>query len=224
MRSLKTFTLAFGVVLVATGCGGVGNDGTHVVDVDRDHPITVTSSLVTEEIAVATGADRLGEPEAATMNRLVADFIRRGGGLFEIAVPVAGGDGGGAGALARADVVRSQALKAGAEAREIKVRLSDIAGNGPVVVSYEAYSVTPPKCRPTEKNFTFNVRNTGHDTFGCVTRHNLAIMLSRPADRAKSATSSRYEATRRSKVVTDHRAGSQPSSAGGAVAGSAAGF
>ncbi len=224
MRRLLKLSIVCGVGFLVAGCtgGGFGNDGRHVSDVERDHPITVTSSLVSEEIAVAPGARELGAPDAAKLSRLVGDFVRRGGGIFEIAVPVAGGDV--AGAEARAQVVKDQVMKGGAHDREIKVRFSDIAGSGPVVVSYEAFMVTPPKCRPTEKNSTFNVRNTVQDTYGCVTQHNLAIMLSRPADRAKSAARSRFEATRRSRVVTDHRAGEQPSSSGGVSAGPARGF
>jgi len=205
---------ALGLTLALSACE---NDGTAVVNAERTHKINVSSHYV--HTPVVLGRDNALEPEeSAKLAGAIGDFIRAGGGVLDIAVPK------GAGAQAKADVVRNFAIGAGARRDELNVRFTEVAGDEPVVVSYERYVATPPNCRPTQDNMAYNPRNLPQDTYGCATQHNLAIMVSNPADLVRAQRETPADPTRRSTVIEDYRAGDDTSSEDSVPAGSAASF
>lgn len=214
--------VATGLALSLAACGLAQNDARHVTDVERTHRINVSSHFVTEPIVVQAGADDLTPAEAAKLARAVEDFTRTGGNVFEIAVPE--GTGGPEQAAARAEVVRHYALRYGVIPQELQIRHAEIAGDGPVVVSYERFVATPPRCGPTTDNMAFNPRNVVQDTYGCVTQHNLATMVANPADLSHMRRETPVDTIRRARVIPDYRAGAETSSDNAAPAGSAASF
>lgn len=214
--------VAAGLALSLSACQFVENDGRHVTNVERNHKINVSSHFVTSPIMVTADAEDLAPAEAAKLASAVEDFVRAGGDVFEIAVPK--GTGGPEVAAARADVVRRHALRHGAIPQELQIRYTEIAGDGPVVVSYERFVATPPRCGPTVDNMAFNPRNVSQDTYGCITQHNLAIMVANPADLAGMQRETPADTIRRARVVPDYRAGGSTSSDDATPAGSAASF
>ena len=217
-RSLWRKTiLSVGILLAASACSEMMNDGRAAVDWERTHKIDVTSQFVTTPVSVPTDGGPLAAAEGSKLDKIVADFIQVGGGVLEIAVSKGIGDE--ARALARAEVVRNYALKRGALSREIEMRISNVASDGPVVVSYERFTALPPNCRATAMNLSFNPRNLPPDTLGCATQRNLAEMISNPADLVRMRQGRTTDATRRTKVIRDHRAGASPASAHGVAQG-----
>lgn len=222
VRMWRMAIVAAGLAVSFSACQFVENDGSHVTNVERTHKINVSSHFVTAPIMVSTDAAELAPAEAAKLAGAVDDFTRSGGDIFEIAVPK--GTGGPEQAAARADLVRRYALRYGAIPQELQVRYTEIAGDGPVVVSYERFVATPPRCGPTVDNSAFNPRNVVQDTYGCVTQHNLATMVSNPADLAHMQRETAADMIRRAKVIRDYRGGESTSSSESARAGSAASF
>lgn len=214
--------VASGLVLALSACEPPKNDARHVTDWERSHKINVSSHFVTTPIAVAPNGHELAPAEAAKLAGAVADFTRVGGDVFEIAVPQ--GTGGEDEAAARADLVRRYALAYGAVPEELQIRYTAIAGDGPVVVSYERFVATPPRCGPTVDNLAYDPRNVIQDTYGCVMQHNLANMVSNPADLAGMQRESTADPVLRARVIRNYRAGDLTASSGATRGGSAASF
>lgn len=224
MQYRATWRIAFlatGLALALSACGGE-NDARHVTDWERSHKINISSHFVTTPIQVAPNGTELAPAEAAKLAAAVSDFAQVGGGVFEIAVPK--GSGGDDQAAARAELVRHYALRYGVIPRELQIRYTAIAGDGPVVVSYERFVATPPHCGPTVDNQAYDPNNVLQDTYGCVTQHNLANMISNPADLARMRQEAPADNIRRSKVVPNYRDGNATASDEAARAGSAASF
>lgn len=213
---------AAGLALALAACSISENDASAVLNVEQTHKINVSSHFVTTPVMVSPNGNELAPEEAAKLAGLVKDFVRAGGDVFEIAVPK--GTGSRAQAEARADVVRRFALSYGAVPQELQIRYTDIAGDGPIVVSYERFVATPPRCGPTVDNMAYNPNNLSQDTYGCVMQHNLANMVSNPADLMHMQREMPSDAQRRTKVIDDYRGGRSTSSSGAARAGSAASF
>jgi len=221
-RSWRMALVTTGLALSLTACQLVENDARHVTDVERSHKINVSSHFVTAPIVVSASADDLAPAEAAKLASAVEDFARSGGDVLEIAVPK--GTSGPELAAARAEVVRRHALRYGATPQELQIRYTEIAGDGPVVVSYERFVATPPRCGPTVDNMAFNPRNVAQDTYGCVTQNNLATMVANPADLSHMRRETPADSIRRTRVIRDYREGASTSSADSTTAGSAASF
>ncbi len=217
LRSCCVTLLSAGIVVALSACTGLRNDVSGVVDAPNTHKIMVTSQFVTTPIAVPANASALAPAEEAKLAKAVAEFVQIGGDTLEIAVPK--GTDSGEQAMARANIVRRHALMRGALAREIAVRFSDIADNGPVVISYEKFKATPAPCRPTTQNMAYNPRNYAQDTFGCTTQHNLAISISNPADLLGRQSERPPDAERRDAIIRAYRSGENPSSDAGADPG-----
>ena len=203
----RAASLAIVVLATATSCTEMTNDSRATVDWERAHKINVTSHFVTTPIEVSSDSSALAPVEQAKLAKMVADFIQVGGGAMEVATPKGTGDN--EQALARAEVVRNHVLRLGALPREVAIRISDIGGEGPVVVSYERFTALPPTCRPMDRNMAFNPGNLPPDTFGCATQRNLAEMISNPADLVRMRQGRSNDATRRTKAVRDYRTGTE---------------
>ena len=220
VRRMAIVSASFAFFL--TACSAIENDGSAVRDVARTHKINVTSQFVTTPIEVSADAQPLSLAEAAKLATIVDDFVRVGGDSLELSVPM--GSSGSEQAKSRAAVVRNHALKLGAQPSEVQVLFTKVAGNGPVVVSYERYTATPPHCGPTVDNMAYNPENVTQDTYGCVTQHNFATMISNPADLVKMQAESPQDAARRTDGLREWRAGDDPSSSVGARSGPANSF
>lgn len=203
LRPWWALALLLGVSAGLTACTEWKNDGSATVDWERTHKIDVVGRYITTPIEVPADGSALAPKEVAKLNRLVADFVRSGGNAIEIAVPR--GTAGKDRAHARANLVRQHILRRQALPREIQTRISDVAGDGPVVVSYERFTATPPKCRSVSENMAFNPRNLGAESFGCVRQHNLSQMISNPADLVRMQEESPADATRSSRAVDRYR-------------------
>lgn len=200
----RALALALGVSFALAGCGGgLSNDGSATVNWERTHKIDVVGRYVTTPIDVPANAGALAPTEIAKLDRLVADFIRAGGKGIEIAVPR--GTAGKGPARARANLVREHILRRQALPGEIQTRFSDVAGDGPVVVSYERFTATPPKCRPITENMAYNPRNLGAESFGCAQQHNISVMISNPADLVRMQEESPVDGARRTLPISRYR-------------------
>jgi pilus assembly protein CpaD len=208
---------AVGALGLGLALGACANDSTAVVDPERTHKVEVSSQYVSTPIML--GRNNALEPsESAKLAATVGAFMSAGGGTLEIVVPQ------GAGAAAKAKVVRDFALAAGARGAEVDVRFADVAVSEPIVVSYERFVATAPDCNPTRQNAGFNPQNLRQDSYGCAVQHNLAVMVANPADLVHMQRETPADATLRTKGVVDYRAGESPSSDDSTEPGSAASF
>ena len=221
IRTSGALLAAAGLVAALSACESPMNDPRlHSVDYKRDHPTTVTSRFVTMPFEVSPDGRSLNQAAARKLDEFVDFYLKSGSGMLEVALPL--GSGGRVAASARAGLIRARALRRGVRPDEVAVRFTEISGEGPVVVSYEQFVAAPSPCGYTTTNMAYNPRNTQFETYGCVTQHNMASMISNPADLIRAQRESPNESQRRNDAIRALREGGDPSSETGIEPGSAA--
>jgi pilus assembly protein CpaD len=170
------------------------------------YPFTVDSRLVTQAVIFQTDAVTLDEAEKIRVNAFLAHFMQSGGGVLEIRSTAATDDGR---ADARLRALQKHVLKKGA--RPYEIRLRKVAGgktdNGPIILSFESFTAKTFKCIRRNARTAANPTNRQHPDFGCSLRGGIAAMISNPADLERPRARQPSDATRRSTVIGNYRAG-----------------
>lgn len=211
----RAFLCPLAVAVLLTG--GCTNDAATVTNIERAHPVNVEGRLVTMPFNVAASTSPFSAVEGERFDRFVTSFIRLGGNAIEFAVPKGGSDD--VAPLALAKAVRDRARARGVRDSEIRIRFAEVGGEGPVVVSYERFAVSTSACEDYSSQFQSNDRNVAHSNFGCATMHNMAKMISNPADLAGAQERTPANMQRRGLVLENYRAGRNTESALGPLAG-----
>lgn len=182
------------------------NSAEFATDAERDHPVQVISRQVERPVTVNSESLELSPEDSAQLDRFVADFLQSGSGVIEISVPAGTGRDL---ALARANVIRSQAIARGVRPSEVQVRLSErnADADGPLTVSYERYSVKLPECGHFNQSMSFDIRNLASPNYGCSTQRNIAAMVANPADLVRPRNQMPADAERRSLVIQNYQQG-----------------
>lgn len=180
------------------------NDARHVTRTQTFHAPQVSSELVTRPVAMSRGEMLFDDEAGLQLNQFVSDFLSNGGGAIEVAIWQ--GPGGREQARADGEAIRKYLTRLGVRPDELAIRITEAQGEGPLVLSYRAYSVRLPNCDLGHESMqTF--RNTAHSTFGCAVRSNLAAMVSNPADLEVVRASTPADTVRKSLVIQNYRAG-----------------
>lgn len=202
MTTSRFVFATFAAALALAGCDTVNNDRAASTDIAARHPIVVASQTVRLPVFVAGAA--LPAVDADRLAAFLDDFMRAGGGVLEIAAPQAAGRET---AVAQASLVREAALRRGVRPYEVQMRLTDEPAGAPIVVSYERYVAQGPACGDYSSDDSANDRNTAHSNFGCAYQSNLAAMVANPGDFLRQRGETPTDASRKSAVVQNHRAG-----------------
>lgn len=201
MTTPRSTVLAAPLLLALAACEMASNDASFAPDVAGRHPIVVSSQTMRMPVFVAGGA--LAGVDQERLAAFVDDFLRSGGGVLEVAAPLAGGREA---AVAQASLVREAAMRRGVRPYEVQMRLTDDPAGTPLVVSYEKYAAHGPACGDYSQT-SANDRNAVHPNYGCAYQNNIAAMVSNPADLLRPRDEEPPDANRRAAVLERYRAG-----------------
>jgi pilus assembly protein CpaD len=171
-------------------------------------PPKVTSKIVSETMSAGDGFAGLAPGELAKLDNFAMRFIENGSGYFTIIVPEANDR---VIAEANAKQIHAYSRKAGLRAEELDIRIANLNDqSGPVVMSYEAYSVKLRTCGKHLPNPSYNPENRMSPDFGCSIANNIALMVSNPADLVVGRNRTQSPATTSSAELDALRQGKSP--------------
>ncbi|MBM3491019.1 MAG: hypothetical protein FJX68_11310 [Alphaproteobacteria bacterium] len=197
--------------LTLAACDHASNTEQHATNLERKHPIEVTSRWISQPIEVETRTVTLPAHTAEQVRRLGTDFLRNGGDILEISVSDAAG--GRATAIHRAEMIKTELLRMGLQQNEIAVRVAPITEAGPVMLSYERFSLVLPECGNFSGQPSFNFENKVYPNFGCSVRRDLAQMVANPAHLKQPKPLAASDAERRGRALRNYRLGAVTDSA-----------
>ncbi len=170
------------------------------------YPFTVDSELVTQPVVFQPQAVTLDAAEKDRLNAFLIHFFQSGGDVLEIRSTTAADDQR---AEARLQALERHILNKGAQPHEIRLR--KVAGakteNGPIILSFESFTVRPIKCTRRNAPTAANPTNMQHPDFGCSLRAGIAAMVANPADLEQPRELQPGDAAWRSRVMQNYRAG-----------------
>lgn len=209
MRRMPSRSIAFlaggSLLLLLTACESHSNTQQHATNLERAHPIEVVSRWISQPIEVETQTVTLPAQTAEQVRRLASDFLRNGGDIIQIMVTE--GASGRATAIHRAEMLKAEILRAGVQQSEIAVRIRQDAAAGPVMLSYERFTLVLPECGNFSGQPSFNTENKVYPNFGCATRRDLAQMVANPAHLRQPEPLSASDAERRGLALRNYRRG-----------------
>ncbi len=165
----------------------------------------VSSEMVSETMSQGDGEAGLAVGELKKLDEFAAQFVANGSGAFTIIVPE-GGDR--MKAISNAESIRKYSLQSGIRTEELDLRIAKLGDQkSPVVMSYEAYSVTLPNCGKFLPKPSYNPENKVASDLGCSVMNNIALMMSNPADLVKGRIPTKPDGNVAGKQVEDYRFG-----------------
>ena len=183
------------------------NRPTQEIDAASRYPYVVNSQPVTQRVTFQGSEVTLDKSERDRVDEFLKNFLRRGGGILEIAVPTQLDD---TETQARLHALRQYIISRGTRAEEIHAsQISSDQGNGDTItLRYNKFAVEPINCdRRNAVPVTYNPSNMQHPDFGCSSRANIAAMVANPADLEQPQARQPADAARRNRVTTTYRAG-----------------
>lgn len=176
--------------------------GWQLIDPEQRHPILVSQQPAVLNLHVAVGSDGLTPSQRSR----VIDFIDRhragdaGNSRFVISAPA--GSANEAAAMDAASDARRLMLGGGYSDASIASEAYHASGrDAPLRISYLRYVAEGPECgHDWSENLARTYQNTPYPDFGCSSQHNLAAMVSNPADLLGPRTMTPSDANRRGKM------------------------
>lgn len=195
------------LALALAGCSGINgeiDDVYHPATHYEQHPITVTKGMV--KMQVPSHSSRMNAAHEDAVVRFAQQAKGHDAGTVYIKRP--------SGSVS-ADVVagRVTQLIAGEGIATTAMKHSAYSGHGPVIVSYSRHFASTNECGDWSENLAVTFENTLPPNYGCAGQHNLAAMIVNPKDLVQPRTSTPADATRRSAIIDDYRAGNSTASA-----------
>jgi pilus assembly protein CpaD len=184
------------------------NGPIHVVDVERDFPITVEPQVATLVVKVDEGLQGLARGEELRVKAFVEEWKARGQGILNAATPMNGRRQAAAGGALN-DLKKLLAYS-GVEKGAVQYSSYKPANDtdAPITLSFVTYEAVASECgRDWSENLGFTPRNLPWPEFGCSTQHNLAAIVADPRDLIEPRTSDPADALRRSTVLEKYREG-----------------
>ena len=167
----------------------------------------VSSEMVSETMSQGDGEAGLAIGELKKLDEFAAQFVANGSGAFTIIVPE-GGDR--MKAISNAETIREYSLQSGIRTEELDLRIAKLGDqDSPVVMSYEAYSVTLPNCGKFLPKPSYNPENKVASDLGCSVMNNIALMTANPADLVKGRIPTKPDGNVAGKQVEDYRFGNE---------------
>ncbi|MBO6640040.1 MAG: CpaD family pilus assembly protein [Roseitalea sp.] len=213
--SLKHLQTVGGLVIAAgllAGCA-TGTDDIAVSSVSEDyrtnHPIIVSESEQTLDIAVASGARTLNAATQSNVTAFARAFDQSGTGVLHLMLPSNSPN------EHAADRVRDSILHAiergGASRNDVSVQHYDASGHGvtaPVRLSYSGVTAGVPRpCGQWTENLVDTMQNRHYGDFGCSSQNNLAAQIENPNDLLGPRAMSPIDAIQRGAVIDTYQSG-----------------
>ncbi|MDX5361662.1 MAG: CpaD family pilus assembly protein [Alphaproteobacteria bacterium] len=197
--------------LGAAGCAGP-NGAEQAVTPQARHPITVTRVDNALDIAVETGPFSLTPAEENRLKAFGQNYLVSGHGPLKIATPRGSANAGAARAATSRIVRLMDESGVSQDAIEIvSYEAQKGAADAPVRLSFERYVAEGSPCRGQwSTNTASNPRNEMTPGFGCASQHNLAAMISDPADLVRPRVVTDADAQRRDFMFDLYRQGQSP--------------
>jgi pilus biogenesis lipoprotein CpaD len=140
----------------------------------------VNSKTVSQTMALGTGEAGLAPGELEKLTHFARQFIKNGSGYFTIIVPEGGNR---IRAEANAEELRNHSERAGLRSEELNLLIAKLdQQKGPVIMSYQSYSVKLRQCGKHFPNASYNPENRVSPDHACSIMNNIALMTSNPAD------------------------------------------
>lgn len=167
---------------------------------------SVQVTPVPDEIRLAAHPTGLSNNQARALDDFHSRWMQAEGGLIVISAPNAGGYRVG-------NDARLFLISQGVRADQVRLSGYDSAArDAPVVVGFQRFVVTTPKCGGSFSNFGGTFSNEPQDNFGCAVTANMAAQVANPADLAGARTMDPADPQRRGTVFDKYRKGETTSS------------
>lgn len=182
---LAVFLLA---PLALAGCRHVDTGpqvaGWSLIEPSQRHPIMVSQQPATLTLAVNRGAEGLTPGQRAEVIDFAQRFRASDAGNSRLVISAPSGAANEVAAMAAVDEIRDITLQSGFSEAGVAVEAYSAEGrSAPVRISYMRYVAEGPECGTT---WTYDrverKANLPSQNFGCAQQHNLAAMVSNPAD------------------------------------------
>ncbi|HVZ03253.1 CpaD family pilus assembly protein [Hyphomicrobium sp.] len=200
------FIQILALAILSAGMAGCEHDrvgpqvaGWQLIDPEQRHPILVSQRPAVLNLHVASGSDGLTPSQRGRL----MDFIDHsragdsGNSRFVISAPAGSANEGAA--MGAAEDARRLMLASGYSESSIATEAYHAGSrNAPLRISYMRYVAEPPDCgHDWSENLARAYQNTPYPDFGCSNQHNLAVMVSNPADLLGPRTMTARDANRR---------------------------
>jgi len=215
-RAIGIVALAVMLPAVAiSGCAKHSKDHFTVGSVKSNyktqHPIVLKEQEQTLDVPVTQTMHDLPVAAQSAVQGFTNAFKRSASGRITIMLP--SGSPNESAARKLSNTIRQVVSNAGVPGNRISTVTYYAAEHGsaaPIRLSYGAVNASVTGCGKWKADLTENADNRNYHNFGCATQSNLAAMISNPADLLGPRGSTTIDASRRSKVIEDYRAGTEP--------------
>ena len=209
VRTLVPVLLLASVALLS-GCGANPDrsaTGSIPDDYRTRHPIVLTESQHTIDLAVASGDRELTVAMRDNIRGFAMDYRSKSRGVIQIMIPQGSANAGAASVL-RKDI-RATLVDAGvARSRIIETHYgANPEGDAaPIRLAFVAMTAKTNPCGEWPEDLIENtVENRQYHNFGCASQANLAAQIANPMDLVAPRGMSPIDAERRSVVIEDYR-------------------
>lgn len=177
-----------------------------IMDTDTKYPFLVDSRMVTQPVIFVPGQTAISKVDIKSLNVFVHHFFKSGGHKLDIRISSADDDAQG---KARLETLRRHILRLGVRPGEITLHRIDgvIDRGGPMILSFESYSVRPIECTQRNVGTSPNPSNTKHPDHGCSLRAGIAAMIANPADLQSPRPEGPAFGARRGRVLRNYGEG-----------------
>ena len=215
-------SVAAAVGLAALALAGCNHDeqqsqvaGWSLVDPSQRHPIMVSQQPSNLDINVARGSQGLSASQRAEVIEFTSRFRAGDAGNSRLVISTPSGSANEVAAMSAVDDIRQLLLDGGFSESSIAIEAyhDEHGGHSPVRVSYMRYVAEGPECgHDWSENIISDNKNVGHPNYGCTNQHNVAAMISNPADLLGPRTMSPRDASRRDDTYGKYIKGETTSS------------
>ena len=183
-------------------------------DYRQRHPIVLTEKEHSVDIPVAASDRHLTTGMRDTVRGFVQDYRAHASGTVEILSPRQSPNAFAASALN--SQVRRELVTNGIPSGRIVNSYYPAGGPGdaaPIRLRFTATTAATNACGQWPDDLSDNAfDNQNYYNFGCATQHNLAAQVANPTDLISPRAMTPIDADQRSKVISDYRTGSTPTS------------
>lgn len=212
-RSKPALALSLALATLAlAGCkhdDGAQVAGWTLVDPTQRHPILVSQQPAHLNLDVARGSQGLTPSQRADVSEFASHYRAGDAGNSRLIIAAPSGSANEVAAMSAVQDVRELLVSSGFSESSIAVEAysDEHSGTPPIRISYMRYVAEGPSCGHTFTNMATDAQNTGSPNHGCANQHNLAAMISNPADLLGPRTEGSRYGERRDDVMNKYAKG-----------------
>lgn len=201
---------------LAGGCSstvGTSNFNPAEQDYRLRHPILISEEPEVLDMRVGMNGPALSREIEMAIRDYVGEYRADGTGSITIQAPTGSANEVAAAQTGRA--VHYALVRAGVPRNRIQVapyEVGDHAEMAALRLSYLRVKAVVPNCGIWPDGGTADYRNAEYHNFGCSSQHNLAAMVSNPADFVRPRPMTPADGNRRADVISKYRRGEDPKS------------